>query len=152
MPVDNFILFFPIPQSQMRFWEARIKKDIENLTIPVKYKLEDKTLYFSVDINTDIYNGTYKFRIEFTEEYPFTSPKLFCDSKVFHPNIDSEGRVCLKVLREGWMPCFDINSIIVSLICSFNYLSGEDALNTEAGDLFEQDYELFKCRARSYKQ
>jgi len=136
----------------MKFFEARLQKDIENLSIPLKYKLVDRSFLFDLKIDTEIYKGLYKFKIEFPEEYPFKSPKLFCMTDVFHPNIDNDGNVCLKVLREGWRPCFDINSIVVSLICAFSYLSGEDALNVEAGDLFEQDYDKFKKKASSARQ
>ena len=56
-----------------------------------------------------------------------------------------------KILREGCRPCFDINSIVVSIICCMNYISGEDALNVEAGDLFESNKEEFIRRARLHK-
>lgn len=133
----------------MLFSKARIQKDLENLSVPMEFQLRGDALFFKIRMETEIYNGLYNFRIEFPPDYPFKSPKLFCMTAVFHPNVDREGRVCLKVLREGWMPCYDINSIIVSLILCFHYLSGEDALNAEAGDLFEQDYDRFVEIARS---
>lgn len=133
----------------MSFLEARIQKDLESLSIPVDFQLKEHILFFKIKMETEIYNGVYEFAIEFPPEYPFKSPKLFCKTAVFHPNIDREGRVCLKVLREGWRPCYDINSIMVSLVCCFHYPSGEDALNVEAGDLFEQDYDKFVEIAKS---
>lgn len=131
----------------MSFAEARIENDLNNLTIPIKFQKNGLTVNFKLKIDTEIYRGMYDFVLEFPTEYPFKSPKLKCLTKVFHPNIDEQGHVCLKVLREGWLPSYDINSVVVSLICIFYYLSGEDALNTEAGMLFEQDYQEFKRRA-----
>lgn len=129
--------------QRMSFLKARIQKDLDSLCVPIEFQLREHTLFFRVRMEAEIYNGMYDFRIDFPPDYPFGSPKLFCTTAVFHPNIDKEGRVCLKVLREGWMPCYDINSILVSLICCFHYPSGGDALNVEAGDILEQDYERF---------
>lgn len=142
---------YDVPENPagMSFLRARIQRDIENLCVPVEFQIGENELFFRVRMETEIYSGMYDFRIDFPPDYPFKSPKLFCTTAVFHPNIDKEGRVCLKVLREGWMPCYDINSIIVSLICSFHYPSGKDALNVEAGDLLEQDYEKFVRIAKS---
>ena len=53
-----------------------------------------------------------------------------CETKVYHPNIDLEGNVCLNILREDWKPVLTINSIVyglqylflVSSICTFTAL------------------------------
>ena len=133
----------------MPFFDARIQNDLEKLAIPLDYKLDKTTFCFTIRINSEIYNGLFKFELEFPIEYPFKSPRLMCKTPVFHPNIDSEGHVCLKVLREGSMPTYDLNSILVSLIGAFEFPSGEDALNTEAGDLFDQNYVEFVRKAKN---
>jgi len=135
----------------MPFADFRIKNDLENLTMPIKYTLEGRTVYFELRIDSPVYNGLYRFRLDIPEEYPFKSPKLKCLSRVYHPNIDGDGNVCLMVLREGWMPAYDINSVVVSLIWVFDELSGENALNVEAGDLCSQNYDEFVRRAREYE-
>lgn len=43
------------------------------------------------------------------------SPQVKCLTKVYHPNIDLEGNVCLNILREDWKPVLSINSIIYGL-------------------------------------
>ena len=35
--------------------------------------------------------------------------------QVYHPNIDSEGNVCLNILREDWKPVLSISSLIYGL-------------------------------------
>ena len=130
----------------MSFFEVRLNHDLENLSMRIKYRRFEKSIIFQLKILTEVYDGLYDFLIEFPEEYPFKSPKVKCLSKVFHPNIDSDGNVCLKILREGWMPSYDFNSVLVSLVSIFYYLSSEDALNTEAGLLLEQNFKEFKKR------
>ena len=38
-----------------------------------------------------------------------------CETKVYHPNIDLDGNVCLNILREDWKPVLTINSIVYGL-------------------------------------
>jgi ubiquitin-conjugating enzyme E2 M len=40
--------------------------------------------------------------------------------KIFHPNIDFEGNVCLNLLREDYTPAVTIKMIIFGLITLFN--------------------------------
>lgn len=47
--------------------------------------------------------------------YPHEAPKVRCETKVYHPNIDLEGAVCLNILREDWKPVLTINSIVYGL-------------------------------------
>lgn len=39
-----------------------------------------------------------------TDMYPHTAPLVTCLTKIYHPNIDLEGKVCLNILRDGWKP------------------------------------------------
>ena len=47
--------------------------------------------------------------------YPHEPPKVKCTTKVYHPNIDLEGNVCLNILREDWKPVLSISSIVYGL-------------------------------------
>lgn len=135
---------------RMSFADLRIKNDVDMLMVPLRHcQLNGRAFRFTVDIHTALYNGAYDFELVFPDGYPFMSPRLTCLTPVYHPNIGSEGHVCLKVLREGWMPSYDLNSIVVSLLCAFHYLSADDALNTEAASLLENDYEEFERRVKS---
>ncbi|KAI4292973.1 ubiquitin-conjugating enzyme E2 M [Pancytospora philotis] len=131
----------------MSFAKLRIQSDLDNMAIPIScMSLDGLSMRFSVDVSAELYSGTYRFTLLFPDTYPFGSPRLLCNSPVYHPNIDEQGRVCLRVLREGWMPSYTISSIVVSLVGIFLDPSGEDALNVEAGRLLEGDYEEFKRR------
>lgn len=52
----------------------------------------------------------YQFSIKVPDMYPHEPPKVHCNTKIYHPNIDLEGHVCLNILRDEWKPVLDINA------------------------------------------
>ena len=49
--------------------------------------------------------GAFKISIEFPSEYPFKPPKITFKTKIYHPNIDEKGQVCLPIINaENWKP------------------------------------------------
>ena len=43
--------------------------------------------------------GTFKLLLEFTEEYPNKPPAVRFLSKIFHPNVYADGKICLDILQ-----------------------------------------------------
>jgi ubiquitin-conjugating enzyme E2 C len=46
------------------------------------------------------YEGlTYKLAIEFPPNYPYKPPLVKFDTACFHPNVDTQGFICLDILK-----------------------------------------------------
>jgi ubiquitin-conjugating enzyme E2 M len=63
--------------------------------------------------------GTYDFTFTIPADYPHKPAEVTCWTKIYHPNIDLAGAVCLNILREDWKPVLDINAVIYGLIFLF---------------------------------
>lgn len=78
----------------------------------------DNILNFILSIEPDegMYRGA-KFTFDFAinQNFPHEPPKVRCLEKIYHPNIDLEGKVCLNILREDWKPVLNLNAVIVGL-------------------------------------
>ena len=81
----------------------------------------------------------YNFTINIPGNYPHEAPKVNCNTKIYHPNIDFQGHVCLNILRKDWKPVLDINAVIYGIIYLFYEPNPDDPLNKEAAALFRED-------------
>mmetsp|Transcript_6094 Transcript_6094/g.12152 ORF Transcript_6094/g.12152 Transcript_6094/m.12152 type:complete len:104 (+) Transcript_6094:197-508(+) len=75
--------------------------------------------------------------------YPHEPPKVKCETQLYHPNVNSEGNVCLNILREDWKPVLDINAVIYGLIYLFYEPNPGDPLNQEAAKTLRENKSQF---------
>ncbi|SCN63647.1 NEDD8-conjugating enzyme UBC12, putative [Plasmodium chabaudi chabaudi] len=88
-------------------------------------------------------NKTVKFIIKFKDTYPITPPKISCLTKIFHPNIDENGNVCLNVLKLDWNPIINLQMLILGLILLLNEPSTNDPFNVDAANVLKNDKQKF---------
>ncbi len=80
--------------------------------------------------------GIFMLRLEFSEDYPNKAPMVRFENSIFHPNVYSDGKICLDILQNQWSPIYDISAILTSiqsLLCDPNPNS---PANGDAAQLF----------------
>ena len=92
--------------------------------------------------------GNFLVDLIFSFEYPFTPPRVTFRTPIFHPNISTNGAVCLDILKPGiWSPLITIESLLVSIQSLLDDANPDDPLNNEAADLFVRNPRLYAQRA-----
>ncbi|KAI3464996.1 hypothetical protein Pfo_021659 [Paulownia fortunei] len=168
------------PVKKQSAGELRLQKDISELNLPKTCSIsfpngKDELMNFEVTIRPDegyYLGGTFVFSFQISPIYPHEAPKVKCKTKVYHPNIDLEGNVCLNILREDWKPVLNINTIIyglyhlftvftyqfllkILLLCFYNSLTRsvqepnhEDPLNHDAAAVLRDNPKMFESNVR----
>lgn len=142
------------------FAEFRLKNEIDKIALLPRATLEKVACtqdayvceyLYTVCVREGIYAGNkYAFQILFPEAYPFRSPRVRCLDRIFHPNIDVDGNVCLEFLRHNWSSAMGIEWILTGICLFLAEPCGTEALNIEAGNLLLTDYDEFVRRVRSH--
>ena len=101
--------------------------------------------------------GTFVFEIEIPTEYNIKPPKALCKTKLWHPNITEDGKICLSILREytmdgtGWLPTRTLKDVIWGLNSLFTDLCDfDDPLNVTAAEQHRIDKRGFERKVRDY--
>lgn len=140
--------------------EIRLAKDISELTLAPTIAIDfpdgrDKLLNFVVTIKPDegfYKGGKFVFNFAVPAVYPHEPPKVKCTQKVYHPNLDYDGNVCLNILREDWKPVLSISSCIYGLQFLFVDPNPDDPLNKEAAKDLTDSPRQFELNVRRSMQ
>lgn len=76
-------------------------------------------IFSSLQDNPPYNKGAFRIEINFPAEYPFKPPKISFKTKIYHPNIDEKGQVCLPIISaENWKPATKTDQGNFNLLCN----------------------------------
>ncbi|KAM5225900.1 ubiquitin/ISG15-conjugating enzyme E2 L6 [Hipposideros larvatus] len=89
--------------------------------------------------------------ISFPGDYPLKPPTVTFTTKIYHPNVDSDGQVCLPIIsKNNWEPHYRTYQVLDALSKLVNSPDLEQPVRVELADLLTQDPELFYKKAEEF--
>eukprot|EP01096_Ripella_sp_DP13-Kostka_P015702 TRINITY_DN7440_c0_g1_i1.p1 TRINITY_DN7440_c0_g1~~TRINITY_DN7440_c0_g1_i1.p1 ORF type:complete len:218 (+),score=97.98 TRINITY_DN7440_c0_g1_i1:50-655(+) len=128
----------------------QVQRDLNSLITDVpglKVDCGEDILNFTFSIKpNDGYwkGGTFHFSVVVPPDYPFKQPKCKCVTRVYHPNIDFDGNICLNILKDSWTCAKSLNDIFLGIYYLFVQPNPNDPLNNEVAELMNRSLDEFQ--------
>jgi len=117
---------------------------------------DNNARYFKVVIDgpseSPYEGGKFKVELFLPDEYPMAPPKVRFMTKLYHPNIDKLGRICLDILKEKWSPALQIRTVLLSIQALLSAPNPDDFLDADVAEKWKADEKGAKAIARDWTQ
>lgn len=142
-------------------YEALIKNPIENVIFEMSESNINEWSFVIFGPSDSVYkDGVYNGKLIIPKEYPHRPPEVKFISKLFHPNVYDDGKLCMSILHEGidptgyekeeerWRPLNNIRTIFISIVSLLYDPNPDSPANIDAGVMWRKDQETYKQRVK----
>ncbi|RZC37594.1 UQ con domain containing protein [Asbolus verrucosus] len=106
--------------------------------------------------NTPYRNGIFKLEILIPGKYPFTPPSIKFVTKVYHPNIDDNGRICLDLIKMppkgSWRPTIGLEGLLIAVRMLLESPNPDDPLMADIAEEYKTCNSEFVRKAKLFTE
>lgn len=124
-----------LPRRIVKETQRLVSEPVPGITA---FPADDNARYFNVVIDgpaeTPFEGGKFKLELFLPEEYPMAAPKVRFMTKIYHPNVDKLGRICLDILKDKWSPALQIRTVLLSIQALLSAPNPDDPLANDVAE------------------
>ncbi|KAJ5461401.1 Ubiquitin carrier protein [Penicillium daleae] len=108
------------------------------------------------------YGGYFKARMTFPKNYPYAPPEFRFLQPLYHPNIYTDGRLCISILHapgedalsgesaaERWSPAQRVESVLISILSLLDDAECSSPANVDAAVMFRTNHDQYCAIVKS---
>ncbi|RKP38127.1 ubiquitin-conjugating enzyme/RWD-like protein [Dimargaris cristalligena] len=112
-----FLRLSPVARIQKELAEICLDPPSNCIASPKSDSLYEWSSTITGPADSPYDGGVFFLDINFPEDYPFKPPKIVFRTRIYHCNVNSQGQICLDILKDNWSPALTISKVLLS-ICS----------------------------------
>merc|ERR1712228_956519 len=153
---DFDCLTAPMSDAQVAIRNKRLKTEIENIKKDpppgCSAWIKDlATLEANIEGVGPYDDGLFRLRLIIPKRYPFEPPETKFLTRIYHPNIDSAGRICLDMhKKDHWKPSMNIRTLLLSIQSLLGDPNPDDPLEATIAKEYRTDRKKFLDTARKW--
>lgn len=117
---------------------------------------QDNLRYFAVAIegpaDSPYERGVFQLELFLPADYPMAPPKVRFLTKIYHPNVDKLGRICLDILKDKWSPALQIRTVLLSIQALLSAPNPDDPLDNTVAEVWKKNEAEAIRRAREFTE
>lgn len=94
--------------------------------------------------------GIYVLNIQIPTNYPFSPPEIRFCTKIYHPNIHSDGTIKLGILK-FWSPCLTIYKVLSQIRNMMKFPNLDNPADPHTANQYMIDRKQFESTAKEWK-
>lgn len=158
MKLDN------IQKQSINMWQRRIQKEIKDLLenpdeldkegialVPDESNIQNFHGSIIGPVGTPYAGLKYELEIKIGTDYPMRPPYVrFVNRKIYHPNVNTSGDICLDILKTEWAPTLSLVKVMLSICSLLNEPNPDSPLNSTAAYDWKNNRQKFQDEVTRY--
>ncbi|KAM9958802.1 hypothetical protein ACTFIW_012391 [Dictyostelium discoideum] len=103
-------------------------------------------------VDTPYEGGHFVLSVQFPNNYPFAPPKVRFENRIYHCNINTDGNVCLDILKDHWSAAITTEKVLLSIHSLLSNPNPMDPLDVVKAGIYRDNITEYNSQCKKWVQ